>query len=78
LNDSESSSGILAGPCALRFLFGALKGQLSDRISESANSLVEAIREIAGTTPRTTLESVFLEWEERFEHGIDTNGAYAD
>jgi hypothetical protein len=49
------------------FLIGALKGQLSGRMFESPDELVEAIREIASAIPRTTLERVFLEWEERLQ-----------
>jgi hypothetical protein len=60
------------------FLFGALKGQLSDCIFESPDELVEAIREIASASPRTTLEKVFLEWEERLQPCIDINDAYVD
>jgi hypothetical protein len=47
--------------------FGALKGQLSGRIFESPEELVEAIREITSAIPRTILERVFLEWEERLQ-----------
>jgi hypothetical protein len=42
------------------FLFGTLKGQLSGRVFESPDELIEAIREIANAIPRTTLERVFL------------------
>jgi hypothetical protein len=49
------------------FLFGALKGYLSGRICESPDELVDAIREVASAIPRTTLERVSLEWEERFQ-----------
>jgi hypothetical protein len=45
------------------FLFGALKDQLSGRIFESPNQLVEAIRQIASAIPQMTLERVFLKWE---------------
>jgi histone-lysine N-methyltransferase SETMAR len=47
-------------PCDF-FLFGALKRQLSGRIFESPNALVQAIRNIASAIPRTKLERVFLE-----------------
>jgi hypothetical protein len=78
-NYSEFSSGILAGPCALRFfLFGALNGQLSSRIFESPDELAEAINEIASAIPGTTLERVFLEWEDRFQRCVDIQGAYID
>jgi hypothetical protein len=78
-NYSESSSGILAGPCALDFfLFGALNGQFSGRIFESPDELVEAIRKIASAIPPTTLGRVFLEWKERLQRCIDINGAYVD
>jgi hypothetical protein len=60
------------------FLFGALKGQLSGRIFESPDKLVEAIREIASAIPQTTLERVLLVWEARLQRCIDANGAYVD
>jgi hypothetical protein len=60
------------------FLFGAMKGQLSGRIFESPDKLVEAIREIASALPQRTLERVFLEWKDRLQRCIDINGAYVD
>jgi hypothetical protein len=45
------------------FLFGALKGQLSGHISESADKYVEVILEIASAIPQTSLERIFLEWK---------------
>jgi hypothetical protein len=60
------------------FLFGAPKGQLSGRTFESPDELVEAIREIASTIPWTTLETVFLEWEERLERCININSGHVD
>jgi hypothetical protein len=60
------------------FLFGALKDQLSGRIFESPDELVEAIREIASAIPWTTIERVFLEWEERLQLLYRHQGAYVD
>jgi hypothetical protein len=60
------------------FLLGALKSQLSGRIFESPDELVEAIREIASANSRRTLERVFIEWEERLQPCIDINGADVD
>jgi hypothetical protein len=78
-NYSESSSGILAGPCTSEFfLFDVLKDQLSGRIFESPDELAEAIRDVASAIQRTTLEKVFLEWEERLHRCININGAYFD
>jgi hypothetical protein len=42
------------------FLFGALNDQLSGRIFESPEELVQAIREIASAIPRTTVARVVL------------------
>jgi hypothetical protein len=60
------------------FRFGALKGQLSGRIFKSLDELVEATREVASAVPWTTLERVFLKWEERLQRCIDINGANVD
>jgi hypothetical protein len=48
-------------------LFGAPKGRFIGRIVESPDELAEAIRELASAIRRTTLERVFLEWEERLQ-----------
>jgi histone-lysine N-methyltransferase SETMAR len=60
------------------FPFDALNGQLGGRIFESPDRLVEAIREIASTIPRTTLKRVFLEWQERLQQYVDINRACLD
>jgi hypothetical protein len=60
------------------FLFGALRGQLSGRIFESREELVEAIRQIASAIPRTTLERLSLEWKEGLQRYINIDGAYVD
>jgi hypothetical protein len=57
------------------FVFGALTGKLSGGIFESPDELAEAVREFANVIPRTTLERVFLEWEEVLQRYIDINGA---
>jgi hypothetical protein len=59
-------------------LFGALKGQLSGCVSESAEKLADARHQIASAILRTTLERALLEWEERLQRCIDINGAYID
>jgi hypothetical protein len=63
---SATSGGIDHKSCIDDSNFrAAVYDQLSGRIFESPDELAEATREIASAIPWTTLERVFLEWEER-------------
>jgi hypothetical protein len=65
-NSSESSPGILAGPCALRFLsLRCTEGPTQWSHLTITRSIGRS--EIARAIPRTTVERVFLEWEERLQ-----------
>jgi hypothetical protein len=60
------------------FLFGALKGQLADRTSGSADELVNETCEMMSSITRAKLETSFLEGEERLQRYIDINDADVD
>jgi histone-lysine N-methyltransferase SETMAR len=56
------------------FLFGDVKRKLMGYHAESPSELLIRIRVILSEIPRETLNAVFLEWMERLQKCIDTNG----
>jgi hypothetical protein len=58
------------------FLFGYARRKLMGDHAESPSELLIAIRIILSEIPRGTLNAVFLEWMERLQKCIDTNGEY--
>jgi hypothetical protein len=58
------------------FLFGDVKRKLMGYHTESPSKLLIRLRVILWEIPRKTLNAVFLEWMERLQKCIDTNGEY--
>ena len=58
------------------FLFGYVKGKLMGYHADTLSELLVRIRVILSEISRETLNAVFLEWMERLQKCIDTNGEY--
>ena len=58
------------------FLFGYTKDKLQGCSFNTREELFDAIRQIWDEVPNETLREVFLEWEQRLQKVIDTDGNY--
>jgi histone-lysine N-methyltransferase SETMAR len=60
------------------YLFGYVKGCLAGNAFADADELLDAVQRILEGIEKATLQAVFLEWMERLEKCIDTNGEYVE
>jgi hypothetical protein len=58
------------------FLFGYVKGMLMGYQSGSAAELLVRVHMILAEIPREALNMVFLEWMQRLQKCIDSDGEY--
>jgi hypothetical protein len=58
------------------FLFGSVKRKLMGYRAESESELLVRIRLILAEMPRDVLDAVFLEWVDRLQKSIETDGNY--
>ena len=58
------------------FLFGYLKDNLKGFIFNSVGELLAEIKSIFFQIPNEILTKVFIEWEQRLEHVMSSNGNY--
>ena len=58
------------------YLFGYIKHKLQGCIFESREDLLDQVNEILEEIPHETLIKVFLDWEKRLQHVINSNGGY--
>jgi hypothetical protein len=49
---------------------------LEGRKFDNAGDLLDAVIEITGSIPRSQLQAVFLNWEERLQKSIELEGEY--
>jgi hypothetical protein len=60
------------------YLFGHVNGYLSGNRFEDADELFGAVQRILDGIENVTLQAVFLDWIERFEKCIATDGEYVE
>jgi hypothetical protein len=58
------------------YLFGRLKRQLSGRILDNEENLLETITETLSELPKDEVQSAFVHWKERYQWVADHNGEF--
>jgi hypothetical protein len=60
------------------YLFGYIKSRLSGISFDEGGGLLSVVETILGSIEKSALDRVFLEWMERLQRCIDTNGDYVE